>query len=173
MAPLGAAVSPPPWHSPIASRTRQSDALEMIMTSMAAGSPCVASIAKTSMRGWCSKDWQSLIATIPSRISAKKGPRVQRAAVYGLGGLTCRGSGGRHTSEVPSRRYRLLSIDHTAGEAIVIGYDAKDVNTLIVAIGAQFTEMDVANCFLTGQGERTLGESARRHYMKLHPGKLK
>ena len=75
-------------------------------------------------------------------------------------------------------RYRpgdivFWSIDHAAGEAIVIGYDAKDVNTLIVAIGAQFTEMDVANCFPTGQGERTLGESARRHYMKLHPGRLK
>jgi hypothetical protein len=61
----------------------------------------------------------------------------------------------------------------TAGEAMVIGYDAKDVNMLIVAIGAQFTEVDAANCFPMGQSERPLGESARRHYMKLHPGKLK
>jgi hypothetical protein len=56
---------------------------------------------------------------------------------------------------------------------MVIGYDAKDVNMLIVAIGAQFTEVDAANCFPMGQSERPLGESARRHYMKLHPGKLK
>ena len=55
---------------------------------------------------------------------------------------------------------------------MVIGYDAKDADILIVAVGAEFTEMNTANCFPTGQSERPLRESARRHYMKLHPGRL-
>jgi hypothetical protein len=65
------------------------------------------------------------------------------------------------------------SIDRTSGEGIVIGYDAKDADILIVAVGAEFTKMNTAICLPTGQSERPLGESARRHYMKLHPGRLK
>jgi hypothetical protein len=67
----------------------------------------------------------------------------------------------------------FFSIDRVSGEAMVIGYDAKHADTLIVAVGLQFTEIAVASCFPTGQGEPPLGESTRRHYMKLHPGKIK
>ena len=65
------------------------------------------------------------------------------------------------------------SIRRTAGEAMVIGYGAKDADILIVVVGAEFTEMDTANCLPTGHSKRPLGERARRHYMKLHPGRLK
>jgi len=65
------------------------------------------------------------------------------------------------------------SIDRTAGEAMVIGYDAKDAGALIVAIGLQFTEIPEANCTSTGRGEPPIGASYRREYMKRFPSKLK
>jgi hypothetical protein len=45
-----------------------------------------------------------------------------------------------------------------SGEALVIGYDAKDESTLVIAIGAQITELPAANCSPTGRSE---GHSAR------------
>jgi hypothetical protein len=65
------------------------------------------------------------------------------------------------------------SIDRTAGEAMLIGYDANDANTLIVVVGSQLTEMPEANCSPTGRGERPIGESYRREYLKRFPGNLK
>jgi hypothetical protein len=63
-------------------------------------------------------------------------------------------------------------IDHTAGEAIV-GYDAKDENTLIVAVGSRITEIDESCCSPTGRSEPPIRASYRRTYMKLHLGKLR
>jgi hypothetical protein len=37
-------------------------------------------------------------------------------------------------------------VARTAGEAHVVGYDAKDERVLVVAMGSQFTELDVENC---------------------------
>jgi hypothetical protein len=39
-----------------------------------------------------------------------------------------------------------------SGEAIVIGYDAKDESTVIVAIGARVTELRAENCSATASG---------------------
>jgi hypothetical protein len=49
----------------------------------------------------------------------------------------------------------------------------KDANTLIVAVGAQFTELAVANWIPIVSSEPPLGETTRKHSMKLHPGKPK
>jgi hypothetical protein len=65
------------------------------------------------------------------------------------------------------------SVGTTSGEAHVVGYDAKDDRILIVAMGSIFTEIPVASCSPTGSSEPPLGQSYRRHYQKLFPGKLK
>src|SRR5215510_10908675 len=65
------------------------------------------------------------------------------------------------------------SIDRVSGEAMVIGHDAKDANTLVVLVGAQVTELNVANCSPTSINESRVGASYRREYMTRFPGKLK
>ena len=50
----------------------------------------------------------------------------------------------------------LFLADSTSGEAMVIGHDARNENVLVVAVGAECREMDVAECFPTAQINRPL-----------------
>jgi len=52
----------------------------------------------------------------------------------------------------PERKvHRVLVVDRTAGEAMVIGYLAADQSALVVAVRSQFTEMPEASCSPTGR----------------------
>ena len=55
----------------------------------------------------------------------------------------------------------IILLDHAGGKAMVVGYDAKERDVLIVAIGAQFTELDAAICWPTGRTKQTLDVAAR------------
>ena len=66
-----------------------------------------------------------------------------------------------------------FALDRGGGPAMVIGYDAKHADVLVVLIGEQFVELDAANCWPIGSAEPPLGESYRRAFMKQFSGKLK